>query len=109
MKTGYLLLLIFLISLVFVSGCIKSAEPDQTIIDACTQACKDALAANKSLESGPCLLDPIPQNTDWVCDVAHSPRQAIDKQLENQCYSYRDGMANHFVEIMPDCQLIRAN
>jgi len=109
MKTGYTLLLIFLVGLLFVSGCVKSAEPNQTITNACIQACKDALATNRSLEAGPCLLDPIPQNPNWVCDVAHSPRQAIDNVAENQCQAFRNRTAKHFVEVTLNCELIRAS
>jgi hypothetical protein len=43
-----------------------------------------------------------------VCDVAHSPRQEVDNNPHNQCQSYLIGQAHHFVEVTPECRLIRA-
>ena len=42
-----------------------------------------------------------------VCDVAHSPREAVDDLPENQCADFREGRAHHFVEVTPDCRFIR--
>ena len=83
---------------------LKPSENPDKIIDTCISACKDT---NIDLSKGPCLLNPIP-NTDWVCDVAHNPRQAIDNLPENQCSAYRSGKAHHFVEVDTQCKLIRA-
>jgi hypothetical protein len=38
-------------------------------------------------------------NNDWVVDVAHNPRQAIDNLPENQCADYREGKVKHFIEL----------
>jgi hypothetical protein len=46
--------------------------------------------------------------SDWVVDIAHDPRQAVDDQPANQCQSIRDGDTHHFVELTPGGQLIRA-
>ncbi len=55
------------------------------------------------------MLNPIPNLPDWVCDIAHSPRQSeIDDLPENQCSAYREGRAKHFVEVDMNCNLIRA-
>ncbi len=62
----------------------------------------------QSKASGPCLAE-AGQNgmTDgWVCDVAHNPRQPVDDLKENQCATF--GPGKHFVEVDPDCILIRA-
>jgi len=115
MKLNYAPLLpILLIAIIFVSGCIQQApvapisiKPSQPVLDACTQACKDALTAGKELGAGPCLLDPIPQDPNWVCDVAHDPRQPIDNLPENQCQAYRNGTAQNFIEVVPDCKIIK--
>jgi len=85
----------------------QPSQKPQRLIDLCVQACKD-VAKTRNLEDGPCLLDPMPQDPDWVCDVAHWPRQAIDNQPENQCQSYRNQTSHHFIEVTPDCGFIRA-
>jgi hypothetical protein len=64
--------------------------------------------AKQDLSSGPCLSEGIPGLSDWVVDIAHEPRQAVDDQPANQCQSYRDGETHHFVELTPGGQLIRA-
>lgn len=74
----------------------------------CVQECQQQLAEGRDLSNGPCLLDPISELPDWVCDVAHSPREDVDNMAENQCSSYRRGIAKHFVEVTPDCKFIRA-
>jgi len=85
----------------------KPSQKLQSLVDLCVQACKNA-AKTRKLEEGPCLLDPMPEDADWVCDVAHWPRQAIDNQPENQCQSYRNQTSHHFIEVTPDCDFIRA-
>jgi hypothetical protein len=63
---------------------------------------------------GPCLSDDAQRKrevgmpSDWVCDVAHNPRTPADNDPANQCEEYRSGAARHFVEVDPDCKLIRA-
>ena len=44
----------------------------------------------------------------WVVDIAHSPRLSIDDLPENQCPAYLQGSAQHFVELDPKGNLIRA-
>lgn len=77
---------------------------------ACQQSCMHTLEAgdNASLAIGPCLLDPINVQPDWVCDIAHSPRLPIDNLPENQCQFYRNGQSKHFIELSPECRLLRA-
>ena len=60
---------------------------------------------NISFDDSPCIAENL--MADWVADVAHNPRQDIDNQPENQCQSYRDGEAHHFVELDPDGNIIR--
>jgi len=74
----------------------------------CIQACQDALARGIDLSAGPCLLDPMEEYADWVCDVAHSPRIPEDNLPENQCSAWREGRATHFVEVTPTCDFIVA-
>lgn len=99
--------------LFFLSGCTKQTitEKDRAIT-VCINACNEAKAKGQNLESGPCLLNPMqaeedfPNLSKWVCDVAYSPRQAVDNQIENQCSAFREGKANHFVD--PNCQFIKS-
>lgn len=56
--------------------------------------------------NGPCLSNNL--LPDWVADVAHSPREAVDDKAENQCSAYRNGTAHHYVELDPNGQLIAA-
>lgn len=101
--------LALLIFIVLVAGCVKQGGEATGVNLACIQECKKALEDGRDLGNGPCLLNPIPEYKDWVCDVAHDPRQvAIDNLPENQCSTYRDGSANHFVEVTPTCEFIRS-
>lgn len=85
------------------------AEEDETlsVAEFCIKACEGAKAEGRTLEHGPCLLNPMPINTDWVCDVAHYPRQQVDNRIEYQCSAFRGGAASHFVEVNPECKLIK--
>jgi hypothetical protein len=106
------LLLSLLIIIILFSGCISqnSAERERAI-SVCIDACKNYQG---NLSNGPCLLNPIqpekdfPSLSKWVCDVAHSPRQNVDNLPENQCSAYREGIANHFVEVDTNCGFIKA-
>ena len=105
---------VFLLGLIFLSGCVSNLAPagqNQTqpvYVQMCLDACNSTRNAGQSLDLGPCLLDPIPNELDWVCDVAHSPRTMVDDNPHNQCQAYLLGQAHHFVEVTPDCRLIRA-
>ena len=56
------------------------------------------------LSYGPCLGM---VSDDWVLDIAHNPRQAVDDRPENQCADFREGRAHHFIELDPDGKLIK--
>jgi type II secretory pathway pseudopilin PulG len=84
------------------------ANEKEKAIEKCVNACKQAMIAGKDLSNGPCLLNPIPELKDWVCDVAHWPRQPVDNLAENQCSYFREGKARHFVEVDIACNFIRA-
>jgi hypothetical protein len=57
------------------------------------------------MENGPCLTNELIPG--WVVDVAHSPRQTVDNQMENQCLSFREGKAEHFIELDLEGNLIK--
>lgn len=56
--------------------------------------------------SGPCLSNALMPG--WVVDIAHNPRIPLDDLEQNQCQSFIEGSAKHFVELDPDGNLIRA-
>lgn len=56
--------------------------------------------------SGPCLSDSLMKG--WVVDIVHSPRQPIDNLVQNQCPSFLDGRAIHFVELDIEGNFVRA-
>lgn len=60
----------------------------------------------EDLSSGPCLSNALMPN--WVADIAHNPRLPIDDLQANQCPAYLEGRAQHFVELDPSGNLIRA-
>ena len=84
---------------------------DKDRFDAISAARVAYAAANKAgtdFGAGPCIGDPLPGlGGDWVADVAHDPRQAVDDRPRNQCSSYRSGRAHHFVELDPSGRVIR--
>lgn len=88
-------------------------ENIQEIINACTNLCLKAKEKGMDLSNGPCLSDNNPEwkYEDWVCDVAHWPRIAIDNLRENQCQewirAYEAGKIKKFVEVDPNCNFIR--
>lgn len=84
---------------------VQSDAQTQAIISKCENLCEQNANENNSIASGPCLSNEIAP--DWVCDIAHSPRQAIDDLPENQCLMYRGGAAHHFVEVDENCEVIR--
>jgi len=106
MNLIYIILGSALILMAAVSGC---TQPELTDAEqaklACIAACQEALRAGQNLSHGPCLSDEI--IPDWVCDVAHFPRQEIDNVKGNQCSGYGK-TAKHFVEVDPECNYIRA-
>lgn len=96
---------------VLFSGCISQQEitiPDKDkATSACKQECYSKLKEGINLNDGPCLLNQINDLPDWVCDVAHEPRQTVDNDPKNQCSTFGEGKAHHFVEVDPNCNLIK--
>jgi hypothetical protein len=71
------------------------------------EAFRKADLSAAELQRGPCVAERLPGLPDWVVDVAHDPRVAIDDQPQNQCRRYREGEAGHFVEVDPGGDVIR--
>ena len=57
------------------------------------------------MSQGPCLGQIW---EDWVLDIAHKPRQAVDDESQNQCLEYTLGKVHHFVELDLEGNFIRA-
>ena len=89
-----------------VGGEMKELTPQEQAKSGCIELCKSDLARGRDLRNGPCLSNNITE--DWVCDVAHSPRHEADANPDNQCLWFTEGKANHFVEVDPECNFIRA-
>ncbi|VVB75654.1 Uncharacterised protein [uncultured archaeon] len=104
-KKTILAILITLTLLGIFFGCTKSGLDDAKVnaTITCIGLCKKAVDDNVSLVNGPCIGR---TQTDWVCDVAHSPREAVDNLPANQCADYANGLMHHFVEVDTNCQLI---
>ncbi|MFA4907600.1 MAG: hypothetical protein WC602_05000 [archaeon] len=98
--------------IVIASGCVQQGyhSPDTgKAVLACGNSCQNARANGVDLSSGPCIGNPIrKEGPKWVCDIAHSPRAAIDDLQENQCSAFREGKARNFVELDENCGLVRA-
>lgn len=60
----------------------------------------------EDFQRGPCLSNALMPG--WVVDIAHSPRIPLDDLPQNQCPAFLEGRANHFVELDPEGNLIRA-
>lgn len=99
--------ILILIAILLVSGCtgqgndVEIELAKQSCISLCEEYSEDKTA-------GPCLSDVMEWEIDnWVCDIAHDPREPVDDQLANQCAAYHDGKASHFVEVEEDCKVIQ--
>jgi hypothetical protein len=78
---------------------------EQAAIAAAKAAYAKARSEGVDMTNGPCLGVVMP---NWVADVAHDPRTDVDDDPANQCEAYRSGEADHFVELDPDGNVIRA-
>ena len=98
-----------LFAIIFLCGCADQGGTEiERLKQSCIEACQEALNQGRDLSNGPCLLNPMTDNTDWVCDVAHQPRQPVDDITDNQCSAFRNRMANHFIEVDPNCNFIKS-
>ena len=96
-------LLLSLLVLAACGGGPSESEKDAAIA-AARQAYAEAIEQGVDMRNGPCL-GVIMEN--WVADVAHEPRSDLDNDPGNQCEAYRQGDADHFVELDPDGNVIR--
>ncbi len=101
-----------LLAAVVLCGLLGACSSDDASLaseaeEKCVQLCERHRDVYRTdLSAGPCLSDTLPEEVitpDFVCDVAHRPRQAADDLTQNQCATYVEGRARHFVEVDPDC------
>lgn len=85
-------------------------QPPRSQIDTATAQAKFIYSQRREegqdFTNGPCLSNAL--MPDWVADIAHNPRLTKDDLPENQCPAYLEGRADHFVELDPEGNLIRA-
>jgi hypothetical protein len=98
---------VVLVALALAAGCGGDSDDGERerAIAAAHVAYEEAAAAGTDFADGPCLGVVL---ENWVADIAHDPREEVDDRPENQCEAYRSGEAEHFVELDPDGELIRA-
>ncbi len=77
-------------------------------IENCMALCRQETAKGTIISNGPCLSNNIAEG--WVCDIVSNPRnKLIDDLPDNQCEAYREGIADSFVEVTPECELVRTS
>ena len=80
------------------------ADPQLAVIRA--KAIFQKLQAEQfDFSRGPCIAEDLMPN--WVADVVHNPRTALDDLPENQCQAFAKGSAQHFVELDMQGEAIR--
>lgn len=106
--TLVVILLTAYLTLVINAGLSKSVSKNETeiAINQAKHLYRQEKEKGRDFLTGPCLSDALMPN--WVVDIAHNPRLAIDDRLENQCPGYFEGRAQHFVELDLNGNLIRA-
>lgn len=108
------ILIASLIASLLVAGCSLTPRENRSrpltdreiAIQKAKELFKEKQKEGIALIEGPCLTNEI--IPDWVVDIAHQPRQAVDDLPENQCSAFGNGTAHHFVELDVSGQLIRA-
>jgi len=102
------LIIIAGIAYIYSSSPLEVTDNNKAIYT-CIFLCKSAKNQGMLMDSGPCLSSGSSawELNDWVCDVAHWPRQDVDNLPQNQCPEY-GSRASHFVEVSPECEFIRA-
>lgn len=102
-----IILLTAYLTIAFNSDSTKIPKSEiETAINQAKHLYRQGRMEGKDFSNGPCLSDALLPN--WVVDIAHNPRLPIDDLPQNQCSAYREGKAQHFVELDPEGNLIRA-
>ncbi|MBI2601014.1 hypothetical protein HYW42_03610 [Candidatus Daviesbacteria bacterium] len=117
-KTALLILVLSVIlitavlTILFLTDKSKSEQyrpGERSEIDAVINQAKHIYGLRKKEDTdfsqGPCLTNALMPG--WVLDLVHSPRLEIDDLEENQCKSFLEGSATHFVELDLEGNLVR--
>jgi hypothetical protein len=93
------------VAAVLLAGCGGGGGKSGTdVVSLAKKRFADEKARGLDMSRGPCLGVIA---SGWVADVAHDPRQPVDDLPRNQCAAFRNGQAEHFVELDPSGALIR--
>jgi hypothetical protein len=84
----------------------ESAEVDRAVSQA-KLTFQQKVQQGLDLTNGPCLDNNL--MPDWVADIVHNPRAAVDNLPENECPAYLSGQAHHFVELDANGKLVRTH
>lgn len=97
-----------ILTLIFQNSALKSISKSDidTAVNQAQHVYRQRQAMGVDFSAGPCLSDALMPG--WVADIAHNPRLPADDLPENQCPAYREGRAEHFVELDKEGNLIRA-
>lgn len=102
------IILTSLATIVFNSSDQKSIPKNEidTVINQAKFLYRQRKEMAEDFSKGPCLSNALMPG--WVVDIVHHPRLPGDDLPENQCPAYREGRAQHFVELDTEGNLIRA-
>ncbi len=110
-------LLLFVLTVILITAYLTiaiNASPNKSVsrneIETAVNQAKHIYRQEKEkgrdFSKGPCLSDALLPN--WIVDIAHKPRLPLDDFPQNQCPGYLEGKTQHFVELDPKGNLIRA-
>ena len=92
------------------AGCGGESEQEErrAVLDAAQEAYDRQAEEGGDFSEGPCIADPLPEpRDDWVVVVVREPRDE-DRNAAERCSAFRDGRAEHFVELDEFGHVIRA-
>lgn len=107
----FIICVIFIIIVGFLTVLFNTNPKDasktekETALNQAKHLFEQKLSRGEDLSSGPCLSNAL--MPDWVVDVVHNPRLAIDDLQGNQCPAYIEGRAKHFIELDLEGNLVR--
>ncbi len=91
-------------------GCGGESEADEkrAALDAARDTYERELEAGREFSDGPCIADPLPEpRENWVVVVVREPRDE-DRDAAERCSAFREGRAEHFVELDEFGHIVRA-
>ncbi len=91
------------------AGCGGESELEEAraVLNDARDAYEAEAESGRDFSDGPCIANPLPDREDWVVVVVREPRDQ-DRSAADRCSAYRDGTAEHFVELDEFGHVIRA-